>query len=316
MEFIFDDVRRRLLNNIFATVSISAFESSGFFKRVYNCIEAFFRQGRVNHVTGDINYLGIFLTKRKTIHTILDCVFLTSSKGLKYKILKLFWLTLPEKRARYLTAISESTKKEILKHHPCNPDKIIVIPVAISPSFTFSSKEFNTQMPRILQLGTAPNKNIVRLIEAIRGIPCMLNIVGKHDAELESILKSNNIKYVYEWDLTEEEILERYCNCDIVSLVSTYEGFGMPILEGQAVGRAIITSNILSMPEVAGNGACLVNPYNVEEIREGILKIIEDENYRKTLLTNGRENCKRFDPSVIANQYLELYQAIDAAYKS
>lgn len=310
VEFIFDDVRRRLVNDITATISISTFESSGFFKRFYNCIEAFFRQGIVNHVTGDINYLGLFLRKRKTIHTILDCVFLTTSKGFKYKILKMFWLVLPEKNSTYLTAISESTKKEILRHHQCDPDKIIVIPVAISPSFKYRPKEFNTQLPRILQLGTAPNKNVFRLIEALSGIPCVLNIVGRQVVELEDVLKKYNVKYIYERDLTEDEILERYYECDIVSLASTYEGFGMPILEGQAVGRPVLTSNILSMPEVARDGACLVDPYNVADIRNGILKITNNKSFRNELIKKGIVNCRRFDPQTIANEYLQLYKKI------
>lgn len=310
VEFIFQDVRQRLAGEISPVLSISTFESAGLFKRLYNCIEAFFKQGQVNHVTGDINYLGLFLNKRKTIHTILDCVFLTSTTGLKYRVLKFFWLVIPERRATYLTAISESTKKEILRHHNCDPNKIVIIPVAISPAFIPKKKEFNNNLPRILQMGTAPNKNINRLIEALEGIPCVLNIVGKYVIEYEELLKKHNIKYVYEWDLTEEEVLDRYNMCDILSLVSTYEGFGMPILEAQAVGRVVITSTLFSMPEVAGNAACLVNPYKVEDIRKGILKIINDENYRESLIINGYKNTQRFNPETIANEYLKLYKKI------
>ena len=89
VEFIFEDVRKRLKGEIEVKVVTSAYESSGLFKRLYNCFEAFFKQGQVNHVTGDINYLGLLLKRDKTIHTILDCVHLNISTGLKYKILKL-----------------------------------------------------------------------------------------------------------------------------------------------------------------------------------------------------------------------------------
>ena len=310
VEFIFDDVRERLKDKIVAKVVTSAYESSGLFKRLYNCFQACFKQGPVNHVTGDVNYLGLLLNRGKTIHTILDCVYLNTAKGLKYKILKLFWLSIPEKKSRFLTAISESTKKEILKHHPCDPDKIIVIPVAISPKFKYTPRAFNREMPVILQIGTAPNKNIPNLIAAVKGIPCVLQIVGKKVEEYEHLLKQNNIQYTYEWDLSNEEIIKKYEQADIISLVSTYEGFGMPILEAQAIGRPVITSAILSMPEVAGNGACLVNPFNIEEIRKGLSKIIEDHHYREELINAGIENCKRFDPDRIADQYLQLYKKI------
>jgi len=82
----------------------------------------------------------------------------------------------------------------------------------------------------------------------------------------------------------------------------------MPILEAQATGRVVITSNILSMPEVAGDAACLVDPENIAGIRAGFMKIINDDDYRNHLIERGFENIKRFDPQRIAQQYLSLYQ--------
>jgi len=310
LEFIFGDVRNRLRERIDATVAESKFESTGLFKRIFNCLQAVFIQGQVNHVTGDINYVGILLNKKKTIQTILDCVHLNSSTGLKYKILKLFWLSLPEKRSVFITAISESTKKEILRHHACDPAKIIVIPVAISPEFKYSKKEFNKANPRILQVGTAPNKNIPNLIEALREIPCTLNIVGKKNEAYESLLNKYNIPYIFEAGLSQDEIIRRYEMADIISLVSTYEGFGMPILEGQATGRAVITSNVFSMPEVAAEAAVIVNPDSVTEIKDGLKKIIENDVFRNDLIERGFANIRRFDADKIAGQYFDLYQKI------
>jgi glycosyltransferase involved in cell wall biosynthesis len=310
VEFIFRDVRNRLASFVRAREAFSNYESSGVLKRLYNCIEAAGRQGEVNHITGDINYIGVFLRKRKTIQTILDCVHLTSTTGIKHAVIKLIWVTIPVRRARYVTAISESTKKEILKYVSCDPDKIVVIPVAISDRFAPEQKTFDAGCPRILQLGTAPNKNIDRLAEALQGIPCILDIVGRQVPELEELLKAKGIRYEYSWGLSDEEILKKYHTADLISLVSTYEGFGMPILEAQAVGRPVISSNILSMPEVAGDAACLVDPYDVSAIREGILKIINDSAYREELVRKGQANIKRFDPQKIALQYLDLYKKI------
>jgi len=310
VEFIFDDVRTRISGRIDAKVAYSRYESNGLFKRLYNCIEAFFRQSAVNHVTGDINYLGLLLSKKRTIHTILDCVHLTSSAGMKYKVLRLFWLAIPAKRSAYLTAISESTKQEILKHVNCDPQKIKVIYVAISGRFRRKDKPFNKQKPRILQIGTAHNKNIPRLISALEGIPCTLEIIGKHNPEYEALLKEKNISYEYKWGLSDDEMLQRYEAADIIALASTYEGFGMPILEGQAVGRPVISSRLFSMPEVAGDAAYLADPFDVQSIRQGILKIINDDAYREEMVRRGFENIKRFDPQAIALQYYELYKEI------
>ncbi|THU41508.1 glycosyltransferase family 4 protein [Niastella caeni] len=310
VEFIFEDVRKRLRDKIDAQIVVSKYESSGFFKRLYNCVEAWWKQGPVNHVTGDVNFLGLFLKRRATIQTILDCVHLNTSAGIKYKILKLFWVSIPERRCKYITAISESTKQEILRHHKCDPNKIVVIPVAISPKFKRTDKPFNKERPVILQVGTAPNKNIPNLIEAVKGLPCILNIIGKQNDEYIALLKKYGVEYKYEWGLTDEEIIQRYEQADIVNLVSTYEGFGMPILEAQAVGRAVITSNLFSMPEVAGDAAVMVDPFIVSEIRKGLEKIINNDSFRDDMIKRGFENIKRFDPDVIATQYLDLYKKI------
>src|SRR4051794_29773608 len=82
IEFIFDNVRKLLESEIAATTVYSFYESTGLLKRLYNCLEAFRKQGDVNHVTGDINYVGLFLKRHKTIHTIHDCVFLVAANGI------------------------------------------------------------------------------------------------------------------------------------------------------------------------------------------------------------------------------------------
>jgi glycosyltransferase involved in cell wall biosynthesis len=310
VEYIFDDVRARLHAKIKPYVLISKYESKGLWPRLYNCIEAWMRSGKVNHITGDVNYLGMLLSKRKTINTILDCVHLENSSGLKYKIFKYLWLVIPEKHSRFITAISESTKREILKHHSFDPNKIVVIPVAISPKFKYKEKQFNKSCPRILQVGTAPNKNIPRLIEALKGIPCILNIVGKRNEEYEEMCSKSNVDVLYESGLSDEEMIKRYEDADIVSLISTYEGFGMPILEAQAVGRPVITSNVYSMPEVAGDSAVIVDPFDVKDIRKAILSIIDNDEFREGRISAGFENIKRFDPDKIANEYYELYKKV------
>jgi glycosyltransferase involved in cell wall biosynthesis len=310
VEFIFDDVRFRLKNKINATTYYSKYESQGLSKRLYNCLEAAFRQKEITHITGDVNYLGLFLRPRKTVHTILDCVFLDRSTGLSHKILKLFWLTIPVKRSKFITAISDATKKEILKYSNCNPEKIIVIPVAISEKFKRKDKPFNKEKPVILQIGTAPNKNLPRLINALKGINCQLQIIGKYNEDYESQLKQNGIEFNYQSGLTEEEMIRKYEEADVISFASTYEGFGMPILEGQAIGRVVVTANISSMPEVAGKAAHLVDPFDENAIREGLLKVIQDDSYREELIRKGFENIKRFHPDVIADQYYALYKSV------
>ena len=110
--------------------------------------------------------------------------------------------------------------------------------------------------------------------------------------------------------LTDEDIVRKYQECDIVSFVSTHEGFGMPIVEAQCVERAVVTSNCSSMPEVAGDGACLVDPYDIESIRNGFRRVITDADFRATIIERGRQNRVRFDERQIASTYQSIYESL------
>ncbi|MBL0278464.1 MAG: glycosyltransferase family 4 protein [Anaeromyxobacter sp.] len=314
LEFIFDDVRERLAGEVEARVAVAPFISAGILRRALIMLAAAFRQGQVNHVTGDINFAGILLRPSRTIQTIHDCGHLARTTGLRHRLLKLFWVELPVLRCRKVTVVSEATRQELLRHVPwCDPEKVVVIPVAIAAAFGPSPAPFNAARPRVLQVGTAPNKNIARLAAALEGIPCDLEIIGRLQAADEVALRASAIQYRARAGLTPAEVAAAYRRSDLVTLVSTYEGFGMPILEAQAVGRPVLTSTILSMPWVAGGAACLVDPYDVAAIRAGIQRIRSDAGYREGLVRAGHENVRRFDPTVIARQYLALYREVAGA---
>ena len=100
----------------------------------------------------------------------------------------------------------------------------------------------------------------------------------------------------------------------MLSFVSTYEGFGLPIIEAQACGRVVLTSNIASMPEIAKDGALLVTPMDVNDIKNGFNQLINNSKLRDELISKGLENVKRFEPKKIANQYKNLYNSIINEY--
>jgi glycosyltransferase involved in cell wall biosynthesis len=253
------------------------------------------------------------MPQKCTVLTILDCGMMHRKTGLENKIIKWLYIKLPVWKATIVTSISEETKREIVMYSNCNPQKVIVIPVAVNPQFQPFPKVFNESKPIILHIGTGYNKNLSRLISALRGIDCHLTIVGKLNDEHLDLMRANNIEYSNEYNITNERILEKYIECDILSFVSTFEGFGMPIVEANCVERVVITSNVSSMPEVANNAACLVNPLDVSDIRKGFLNIISNKEYRETLINNGRINKLRFEPTTIASMYYKLYQKVHDA---
>lgn len=308
VERLFHDVVAALPSDLDYISAISTFESRGIFRRFFNIIEAFFKQNEVNHITGDVHYLSYLLPKKNTLLTILDCGSLERLKGLKRAVLYIFWYWLPVKRVSIITVISESTKRELLRYVKCDESKIRVIPCCISNEFKSSPKEFNSTLPVLLQIGTAHNKNLLKVTEALVGIQCHVRIVGKLSDEQVSQLVSFNISYSCVSNLSDAEIVSEYIKCDALIFASTYEGFGMPIVEANATGRPVITSNILSMPEVAADAACLVDPYDVLDIRRGVLRVLSDENYRNTLIARGYVNAQRFRPNLIANQYAQIYR--------
>ncbi|MBU2473074.1 glycosyltransferase, partial [Patescibacteria group bacterium] len=111
---------------------------------------------------------------------------------------------------------------------------------------------------------------------------------------------------------SEQEKLELLNNADMFVLPSFYEGFGMSILEAQAVGCPVITSDVSSMPEVAGQGAILVEPRNIEQITKNMYKIISDNNLRKDLIEKGNQNVKRFSWEKCAQETLKVILGSDS----
>ena len=310
VEQIFNDLAKRFNYDYNVNQIILPYVSSGFFKRIMNVFSASFNQGDINHITGDINYVAILQRKSKTISTILDLGILHRTNGVKRAILLKVWFKWPVNRSKWVTVISEATKQDLLENVKCNPEKIKVIYVPISKYFKQVDKVFDNTCPTILQIGGAPNKNLKGLIAAIKDINCKLLIIGEiSKSNLESLRKLK-INYQNKVAIPFEEIIESYISSDILFFASTFEGFGMPILEAQATGRPVVTSNILSMPEVGGDASIYVDPLNINEIRNAILSLIMDESLRLELIRKGFDNVKRFDSEKIALQYEDLYNDI------
>ncbi|WP_018623036.1 glycosyltransferase family 4 protein [Spirosoma luteum] len=264
----------------------------------------------VFHITGDVHYTALALPGSRTVLTIHDCSTLVTNQGrpFRYAFFWLFWYYFPIRRASVVTAVSDKTRQELINYVGRVAQKVIVVPNGYDPAFRHRPALFQTSHPVLLQVGTAPNKNLLRIITALEGISCTLLLVGPLSGTIQQALQQRLIDYRQFENLSRAEVVQLYADCDIVTFVSTYEGFGMPLLEANAVGRVVITSINSPMYDQAPDSAHFVDPLDIEAIRQGILRLITDAAYRQKLVKAGLLNAQHHTAATAAFHYRSLYQ--------
>lgn len=310
IEAVFRTVAAAFPARVLAIFAVSPHPSRGLLKRLRATLSAARRlraeRGVVAHVLGDEHYLVFGLPRRRTVLTVHDCNFLDGKQGLRRWLLWLIWIYLPVRYVAAVTAISEHSKAQLANLARCSPDRIRVIENPLPERFAPAPLEPGPR-PRILHLGTKPNKNLPRLIAALQGLDVSLTVIGRLTEEHRTELEAAGISFENLVDISDEALVEAYRRCSVVAFVSTSEGFGMPIIEAQAMGRPVLTSAIAPMSDVAGEGALLVDPLDTAAIRRGLEQLLQDTALRDRLVTAGFENRRRFEATAIAERYATLY---------
>lgn len=221
---------------------------------------------------------------------------------------RLGWVT---KEVDKVIAVSSFTKQEAVELLNIDPERIVVIPEAGDERIKRVEKQtieevknkFKVQGAYLLVVGTSKRKNLDRIIQAfekLRGLFDFLVIVGTMP---QGILSAKNIIYTGFVDFYEISAL--YSGAEALVYASLYEGFGQPILEGMKVGIPVVTSNLSSMPEIAGGAAVLVDPRDVDSIVQGVKDATKN---RGRLIKKGVERVKEFSWIDTAKLTLRIYK--------
>jgi len=281
--------------------------------RLQNTIQAGRYSNQINHITGDVNFLALGLRGGKNILTIHDLGHYDTLKersALQFFLYKLFWFKLPLKHVDMVTVVSKFTKRKLMEYFHFPEDKIRVIPDPVKPIFSFVKKEKINSIPVILMMGTGKHKNLNNLIEATKDTGFHLDIIGWPTTDELEKLDSYHISHTVYNNLTDEEVYDRYIACDVMFNASFYEGFGMPIIEAQSVGRPVVASDIGAMMEIGYGSAILVDPHKPEEIRGSIVRLVTDKTSYDKIVELGRKNIRRYQYQNIARQYLAVYNEL------
>lgn len=228
-----------------------------------------------------------------TVHDLsfyINPSWFSKSYSVYYRLITPVYTRLSKK----VITVSEFSKNELKKLAGIPDDKISVIHNAVSATMKKEKPAIPGKKERyILSVASMdPRKNLDRLVNAYKqsGIEKDIKLVlaGKTDTvfamEPSEEIRSNAIGYV-----PDEELAALYANADLFIYPSLYEGFGIPPLEAMSLGCPVVLSDIPVFREIFGDAACYIDPLDTGSIRDGILRVLNDEPYRNELIRRGRE---------------------------
>lgn len=218
--------------------------------------------------------------------------------------------------------VSQSTKRDMLEHFHLDERKIKVVYLAADERFRPLDQAYIDEVKKkyglnekfLLSIGSVPRKNIDGIIRAFancRSKSDHILVLGCNQ-DLERYTQLAKTLNVFErirflTDLSDGDMVAMYNACHCFVFPSLYEGFGLPIVEAMQCGAPVITSNVSSCPEVAGDAAFLVDPYNVQEIADAIDQICKNEVLRADFIRKGFERSKLFNWDNYAVKIKEIY---------
>ncbi|MBF0459047.1 MAG: glycosyltransferase family 4 protein [Nitrospirae bacterium] len=255
--------------------------------------------------------------------TIHDVAYLKNPQWYGKRVRRLYSALIPRLAHKAIKIITSShfSKGEIIKYLNIQENKIEVISPGVPEGFAERAKEGFAEPlgDYILAVSSLnPRKNLYNLIRAFKscrfdGIKLVVVgdsskvFPGSHGDLIGKMTDGNCRFFNY---VTDEELAALYSKAMFLAYPSLYEGFGIPLLESLTCRCPVLTSNTSSMPEVCAEGACYVDPYNVDSIAEGLKVMVEDARLRQTLTDNAARRLAGFSWRASAMRCLEIIEEL------
>lgn len=232
------------------------------------------------------------------------------------------------KNADRVVSVSSHTKKDVIESLNIEEDTVCVVPNAVDPVFKPLPTEIRQQFRQqegivdkfcLLNVGSNHSrKNVSSILKALpilkaRGIPVHFWKVGKDfTSEQQGFIEHHGLRdnITFFGQPTLNDLIKTYSSADVLVAPSTYEGFGLTILEAMACGLPVITSNVTSLPEVAGDAAILVKPNDVEAIAAGIKQLHQDPDYHQALRQKGLARAATFSWKNTGTRVANIYEKV------
>jgi len=270
--------------------------------------------------------------KARTVVTVHDVSFLKHPDYFDPSFVELFTRRIRHivKKADKIIADSHNTKKELAEFTGVSPDRVVVIHLGMDEQFrpikdreklNEVAQRYKISGPYILFIGAADkDKNLTRLTQAFAQlIPThdQLQLVfagsmnwGFRQLKEQFASLSQENKIVFTGFIDDSDLPALYCGATTLAIPSIHEGFGLPALEAMACGTPVLCSNTSSFPEVVGDAALQVDPYNLDEIAASLRNLVEDNQLRLSCIEKGLARAEKFSWDNTARQTIEVYKEL------
>ena len=273
----------------------------------------------------------------RSVVTIHDCIHLMFPQYLRNRAAHAYaraamWTA--ARRSDCILTVSEASKRDILHFFNVPPEKIVVVYNAIDEQFWITPPEEDAARVReryqlnhqfVLYVGNIkPHKNLVRIIEAFDDLrrtgvddDLKLLIIGDEISKLPALRRAVHRHKLHKQVrflgyVSNETLAILYRLASVFVFPSLYEGFGLPPLEAMASGTPVVTSNVSSLPEVTGDAAVLVDPYDVESIADGMRRVLTDPQLAAEMRRKGLARAREFSWERSVARTREVYATVGA----